>query len=334
MKKFFTTAMIICALFLVVAVSCKNSPSPTPTPTPVEPTRPATLRVNYFVENYEKGAAAPKGSLIYTDEKGKINTPKITDEGVTTDFDATTAGENKTLKISYQGIDCVATYNVYELADIDISGCFVFTENKTIDFFGAGDDDVMIIEYANWKQFSEYDPDEEKVHMTTYTKALTSAGKTVARVTVGEDTYSFYPDGEGGIMTYPADLDLPQPEIEEWYVSTDYERGRVPDCARNKYMVARFTTDYTMDVWFVDKDAFATLDYSTLTDGHRAYVVPADKFTFDLGGVKVDKTDVDATKAKNFKLYSRNGFETFSVVSYYVDSEYPGYSYNLKLKDV
>ncbi|MBQ6672376.1 MAG: hypothetical protein IJM73_04055 [Spirochaetales bacterium] len=334
MKKFFTTAMIICALFLVVAVSCKNSPSPTPTPTPVEPTRPATLRLNYFEKNYEKGATAPKGSLIYTDEKGKITTPSLQADGVTTDFNASTAGENKTLKISYQGIDCVASYNVYELEEINISGCFVFTENMTIDFFGAGNDDVMIIEYENWKQFQEYDPDEEKVHMTTYTKALTSAGVTVARVTVGEDRYSFYPDGEGGIKTYHEDWDLPQPEIDEWYVSTDYERGRVSDCARNKYMVARFTTDYTMDVWFVDKDDFATLDYSTLNAGNRAYVVPADKFTFDLGGVKVDKTDVDATKAKNFKLYSRNGFETFSVVSYYVDNEYPGYSYNLKLKDV
>jgi hypothetical protein len=334
MKKFFTTAMIICALFLVVAVSCKNSPSPTPTPTPVEPTRPATLRLNYFEKNYEKGATAPKGSLIYTDEKGKITTPSLQADGVTTDFNATTAGENKTLKISYQGIDCVASYNVYELEDINISGCFVFTENMTIDFFGPGDDTVMVIEYENWKQFQEFNPDEDNVHMLTYTKALTSAGVTVARVTVGEDRYSFYPDGEGGIKTYHEDWDLPQPEIDEWYVSTDYERGRVSDCARNKYMVARFTTDYTMDVWFVDKDAFAGLDYSTLNADNRAYVVPAGLFTFDLAGVKVDKTnDVDATKAKNFKLYSKNGFETISVVSY-ADSDYYGYSYILKLKDV
>jgi hypothetical protein len=330
MKKFFTTAMIICALFLVVAVSCKNSPSPTPTPTPVEPTRPATLRLNYFEKNYEKGATQPKGSLIYTNEKGKITTPKITDEGVTTDFDALTAGEGKTLKISYQGIDCVATYNVYELADINISGCFVFTENKTIDFFGADSNKVLVTTYTSWKQFQEFTPDPAEVELT-YTKALTSAGKTVARVTVGEDTYSFYPDGEGGIMTYPEDFTLPQPEIGEWYISTEVEKGRVPDFVKNKYMVARFTTGYEMKIWFTADISDGNLNALLAADDPDV-TVAADKFTFDLAGVKVDKQTI-SDKAKEFKLYSRDGFKTISIVSNYIDNNYLGYGYALKLKE-
>ena len=110
-KKLFPMIILLCALLLIVAVSCNSSPKKDPVvpSDPTEPARPATLTLSYFRENYRKGADKPEGKLYYTDTKGKITTLSLQSEGVTTDFDATTVGENKTLKITYKDIECAAT---------------------------------------------------------------------------------------------------------------------------------------------------------------------------------------------------------------------------------
>ncbi len=329
MKKIFVLMLLVCVL-LVGAISCKNSPStPTPTPGPDEPAkRPASLRLGYFTENYQKGATQPKGTVYYTDENGKITTLTLQDEGVTTDFNAATAGENKTLKITYKGIDCVGTYSVYELEEVNVEGCFVVGDNTTYDF-RSGSTDVVITTYTSWNQFMNFDtePVEKK---TSYTTALSSTGRTVIKVTEGEDTRTFYPDGNGGLSTYGTDLDLPQPKIGEWYISTTPEKGKVLPLVKDKYAAIRFTMDGKMKIWFtadISDGNLATL----LTADTPDVVVGADVIKFGLGGVKIDTVTVDAAKAKNFKMYTRNDFETFCIVSY-SDDTYNGYDYALQLK--
>lgn len=329
MKKIFVLMLLVCVL-LVGAISCKNSPSaPAPSPSSDEPAkRPATLRLGYFTENYKKGDTQPKGTVYYTDENGKITTLSLQDAGVTTDFNATTAGENKTLKITYKGIDCVGTYNVYELEEVSVEGCFVVGDNTTYDFF-PGSDKVVITKYTSWNQFMNFDTDPTETE-ATYTRALSSTGKTVIKVTEGEDTHTFYPDGNGGISTYGTDLDLPQPKIGEWYVSTTPEKGKVLPLVKGKYAAIRFTTDGRMKIWFT----------ADISDGNLATLLAADTpdvtvaanfIKFGLGGVKIDTVTVDAANAKNFKMYTRNDFETFCIVSY-SDDTYNGYDFALQLK--
>ncbi|MBR6235610.1 MAG: hypothetical protein IKR01_07190, partial [Spirochaetales bacterium] len=109
MRKHILPVLLVIAVLLVAAISCKNNPSPTPTPTPT-PTRPATLTAGYYTKYYELTtgtSSTPKGTLYYTSPEGTITTLSFTSEGVTSNFNSTEAGNDKTLKLSYKGIDCV-----------------------------------------------------------------------------------------------------------------------------------------------------------------------------------------------------------------------------------
>ena len=110
---------------LVVLASCNNSPK---TPEVIAK-NPATLRVYTFQEYYPVGATPDKiaGTLLYSPEgSSSIMTVDIKDPGVTkSGFEASTEGEGRTLKLTYKGVDCVATYSVVAVREYKISGCFI-----------------------------------------------------------------------------------------------------------------------------------------------------------------------------------------------------------------
>ena len=188
-KKLFST-ILVCVLLLLIAVGCNNSPKskPTPTPQPEEDvTRPATLRVGYFRESYVKGAAKPEGTLYYTDTAGRASSVSIQSADVTTDFDGNTVGENKTLKITYKGIDTIAQYTVVEPEKIDINGVYIVGDNSILIFTTDADGKLTIDKevWKNWKVYSNFDLGDPTNVTTTegleYKIDVTSSGATVIR---------------------------------------------------------------------------------------------------------------------------------------------------------
>ena len=348
-KKLFPMIILLCALLLVVAVSCNSSPKKDPVvpSDPTEPARPATLTLSYFRENYRKGADKPEGKLYYTDTKGKITTLSLQSEGVTTDFDATTVGENKTLKVTYKDIECAATYSVFEPEKVDINGAFIVGE-KTILFFKTKDDGTLTIDkevWKNWKVYSEFDYTPENVTQTDnlpYTIDLSSSGETIIKV----DDWQYRPDGKGGIRSYKSEDDFLDPangyvpNTSKFYVSTSTAGRGTPDTIKTKYLVIAFSDGIAsyqdMYMWFVDNTAAETL--ATLTKANAAIIVDASKFSFGQAGVELPKTEGEATEGKelsrNLKVYSREGYDKFSIVSYCDETNYKGYSYTMNLSAV
>lgn len=352
-KKLFST-ILVCALLLLIAVGCNNSPKskPTPTPQPEEDvTRPATLRVGYFRESYVKGAAKPEGTLYYTDTAGRASSVSIQSADVTTDFDGNTVGENKTLKITYKGIDAIAQYTVVEPEKIDINGVYIVGENSILIFTTDADGKLTIDKevWKNWKVYSNFDLGDPTNVTTTegleYKIDVTSSGATVIRA----DNWAYRPDGKGGIQSYKSEDDFLDPangyipSLDYFYVSST-TAGRGTDAEiKNKYLVIAFSdgiSDYqNMYMWFVDDTAPATI--ATLTKANASIVVDSAKFAFGQAGVELPKTAGLAAEgkkySKNLKVYSREGYTVakgaFSIVSY-SDETYNGYSYSMGLSTV
>ena len=335
---------------IMLFVSCSNSPKKKESTPVTEPERPATLTVGSFKDTYKKGPAEPEGTLFYTDTKGKVSTVRLQDEGVTyTGFDTTQAGENKTITITYKGIDCVAMYKVVEPEKVDVNGAYIVGEN-TVLFFKTSDAGVLSIGkevWKNWKVYSDLDYDAGNVTSTDnlpYTIDISSSGATVIRT----DDWVYRPDGNGGIQTYKSEDEFFDPakgyvpNTGKFYVSSTTAGRGTPDAIKNKYLVIAFSdaiaTYQNMYMWFVDDTAPATLAALNKAD---AIVVDAAKFAFGQGGVELPKTEGLATEGKeytkNLKVYAKDGYSdakrAFSIVSY-SDDNYKGYSYIMGLSEV
>ena len=350
MKKKLFSMILVCALLLVIAVSCNSSPKskPTPTPTPEEDvTRPATLRVGYFRESYIQGAAKPEGKLYYTDTAGKIITLSITDEGVTTDFDGNTIAENKDLKITYKGIDCIVQYSVVEKPTVDVNGAYIVGDNTLLIFKTDASGKLTIDKevWKNWKVYSFFEPTEENVTETKnidYSIEITSSGATAIKT----DGWSYRPDGKGGLQSYKTEDEFLDPtngyvpSLKYFYVSTTTAGRGTDDSIKSKYLVIAFSdkasTFYDMYIWFVDNTSPATI--ATLTKAGADFVVSSTKFAFGQAGAELPKTEGLAVEGKplsrNLKVYTRDGYvKGFTIVSY-TDEGYKGYSYGMTASTV
>lgn len=318
MTKKVLIAILAVLLIVVGLTSCNDGSSGGKT----DPKRPATLSVNSFTEYYPVGTEKPSGSLLYTDTDGKITPVDINAEGVTTNFNAQTAGDNKTLIISYKGIDAAKTYSVRNVPTVlDAAGCFVVDDLTTYDFT-AKSNKVVVEKYASWKGYQNVDPSstEEK----TYEVKISSNGLVYALV--GDKR--FYPDGKGGFDHYESDY-LAEPEFG-YYVSDDKESssttiGPTDEKARGKYLVLQFTTDYTMKMWFVESKPT-----STAPSCPADYTISASDIKFGTMGVFIKDYDTPEPGAtKNLRMYSKNDFkESITIVSPSGD-DYRGYSYRL-----
>ena len=332
MRKHILPVLLVIAVLLVAAISCKNNPSPTPTPTP---TRPATLSVysfrNYYFLNATKTDLV--GTLAYTDTAGKVTTVDIKDASVTTDFDASKVAEGKILKISYQGIDTTARYNVVKVEDVDIAGTFILGKNVSYEF-SSGSTTVKKEEWGNWSKFFNLDA-EPTVKSVSYTVGISPSGRT----TIQLDGWTYSPDGKGGLASYPSEgqyFDYSEgyvPNTGYYYVSTTAEDTRSitnPD-AQGKYLMMQFTAaNGNVKVWFVD-------DPTAAPAGDPAYTIPAIQMIFDNSGVYMKNETINDTNAKNLSFYlNKDGYNSkeraFSFVSSSgVDDAYKGYSYTMKL---
>lgn len=336
MRKHILPVLLVIAVLLVAAISCKNNPSPTPTPTP---TRPATLTVYSFRNYYFLDAAKTDlvGTLVYTDTAGKVTTVDIKDASVTTDFDTSKVVEGKVLKISYQGIDTTAVYNVVKPQEVDISGSFVLGKNVTY-VFTSGSKNVIKETWDNWDQFYNLTPPGPKETPLTYSVSLSPSGRTTIKL----DDWTYSPDGKGGLSSYPSegqffDYDAGYvPNTNYYYVSTTKEDNKsiTNPAAQGKYLMMQFTAaNGNVKVWFVD-------DPTAAPAGDPAYTIPADKMIFDNSGVYIKNYSVNDTNAKNLSIYlNKDGYNSkeraFSFVSSSgVDDAYKGYSYTMKLSNV
>ena len=321
MKKFFLPILV--CLMLVVFASCNNSPKTRE----VIAKNPATLRVYSFQEYYPVGATPDKisGTLIYSPEgSSSIQTIDVKDSGVTkTGFDSTTAGEGRTLKLTYKGVDCVATYSIVAVRDYKISGSFVVDDNLVLSFKDNGK--VEYERYASWKKFMDCDPIDDPVPEGTYESYLSTSGTSRIRVTPPsgvDQVRTFVPDGDGGLRLIPSDVEILEPWTSVWYLSAEKADSR-SGSASGKYGGIQFGTDGTMKLWF-------------LTDGEKAdlgslsrdpdVTIPADKIAIGIDGVKIKTYDA-AANAKNFRMYLREDDYHVRIVSSSGDG-YVGYSFS------
>ena len=335
MRKHILPVLLVIAVLLVAAISCKNNPSPTPTPTP---TRPATLSVYSFKSNYAVGATKADlvGTLIYTDTDGKVTTVALKDDTVEKDFDASKAAEGKVMKISFKGLDTAVSYNVVKMDEVDIYGTYVVGKNTTFTFT-SGSRTVTKEVWSNWDQFYNYSgvPTEKTL---TYTVTLSGAGRTVIKL----DDWTYTPDKEGGLASYPSRDQFEAsgsdyaPDYEHFFVSTSPEDNKsiTNETARGKYVIMGFNTDGDAYVWFK-----ATVDdLSDLNKGNATYVIPSDKFSFDNAGVYLRNVTVNNTNAKNLTITNKEGYASkeraFSFYSSDDSTTYRGYSYVMKLTNV
>ena len=326
MKKRILFALSLCVLAFCLVVACKDSGSG-------GDKRHAELRLNYLMPYYLKGSTKADlvGTLIYTDVNGAITTVDIKDDGVTTDFSADAAAENKVLKISYQGIYCAGTYNIVDLADVTVGGCYIIGRDKTYDFYDTRK--VLVTTYESWGDFMDFSSGamEDK----TYSLGISgTTGETLLKVE-GDETY-YSPDGNGGLEGYPSEEDLPEPKIGRWYVSITKEpdySSRINAHAKGNYLAVRFTLGGDMKMWFTDDISDANLEALRAADSPDV-TIPAAKVEFDNHGVRIFKVTIEDKKdwASNLSMFSRNSDfnDSFTVVSY-DNGTYYGYSYSMKI---
>ncbi|MBQ3729379.1 MAG: hypothetical protein IJT86_03290 [Spirochaetales bacterium] len=337
MRKHILPVLLVIAVLLVAVISCKNNPSPTPTPTPT-PTRTATLEVYSFKSNYAVGAAEADlvGSLVYTDTTGKVTSVEIKDSSVTKNFDSSAAAQGKILKMTYQGIDTTAVYNIIQPDDFDIAGTIILGKNTTYTF-SSGSKTVTKENWKDWKQFYNFTADPESTEPLTYSVTISPAGRTTIKL----DGWTYTPDGKGGISSYPAEdqyFDYSAgyvPNTIYYYVSTTKEdhRSITNEAAWDKYLVMQFTVDGDVKVWFTTDPTIST------PLGAADYTITPENMIFDNAGVYLKNVNVNSTNAKNLSLYlNKDGYAStdraFSFVSSDEGSTYRGYSYTMKLTTI
>lgn len=327
--------VLITVLLVLGLASCNNNPGGGGSS---EPTRPATLSVNNYIENYPVGAEKPSGVLIYTSTAGKITTVDINDEGVTTDFNASVAADNKILKISYKGIDVAKTYNVVQMEEVDISGTYIVDKNTTLTF-KKGSTSVDKDVWSSWGQFYNLDSDPVTTELT-YTVGLSPAGRTVIRV----NNWSYIPK-DGGLASYPSEAAYFEydsgyaPSTTCFYVSTAKEdnRSTTNAAARNKYLVMKFDVEGNAYFWFTADVESATL--TALTDGDAVKIL-ANQMAFDQAGLNFKGVTVEGKEsvASNLEiLLNKEGYASTTKAFGFISSTgsgYQGYYYTMKLSDV
>ena len=357
MRKHILPVLLVIAVLLVAAISCKNNPSPTPTPTP---TRPATLSAGYYTKYYEKTtgtSSSPTGTLYYTSPEGTITTLSFTSEGVTSNFDSTVAGNDKTLKLSYKGIDCVVTYNVVEKANVSVAGSYMLYDKNRATFF-EGENYVAVEEFSNWFEF--LDDNSHDYRGYDYSTFVSSSnGETWISLTVGtgEDakTFKLAPDGKGGLHKRLVS-DLFQPNLykadkKNYYISTEKASSYTCDNHPGRWLIVNFTEPATpgvydtgaMHMWFVTDSVYKAkgLDTPTAAEIEEAIADPSttnitvtgDHIQMYEYGVEIPKFNLvyeGGTKTdKNFYMREARTETYLSIVSS-SDENYKGYSYALK----
>lgn len=339
MKKNVFAYALFALLLICVLVSC-NGNAKTPE---VIAKNPATLKVNYFRQYYAVGDGPEKlvGTLSYTAEGGssisqvEIKSSEVKKEGFNTD----TTGEGKTLKLTYKGIDVVVTYNVVNMEKVDLFGEFIVGDNTTIEF--KKDNKVVKTKWESWDDYFNCKGHEQKKEYT-YSPDISSSGRTVVRV----DDWNYYPDGKGGILSYPSfdqyfeDGSKYVPSMYDFYVSTGKEdtRESTNQSARNHYLVMKFDFEGHAYIWFTLDTEQSTLNALV---PENAIKIGADQMTFGVGGVSANKVEGTAQGSapsgatKNLTiLMNKDGYDSkdraFTFVSYN-DDGYKGYSYIMKL---
>jgi len=311
-----------------------------------EPKRPAELSVTSFTENYPVGTEKPSGALLYTSTEGKITPVDINDAGVTTNFDAKTAGTNKLLKITYKGIDAVKYYNVVEPQKVDITGTFIVDKNTTLTFSTDTDGKLKVTKEAwtDWYQFNTLAtmPTPEKLE---YTIGISPSGNTVIRT----NGWSYMPK-DGGLAGYPSESTYFEygseytPDLEHFYVSTGTEdnRSTTNKAAKGKYLVMAFDAEGSAYFWFTSNVDQTTLEGLNIAG---AVKIPANKMSFDQAGVNFKNVTIDEgsvavedKKASNLAIIlNRDHYASTTRAFGFVsssDGAYKGYSYTMKLSDV
>ena len=322
---------ILAVLLIVGLTSCSDGGSGGGGQT--DPKRPATLSVSSFTEYYPVGTEKPSGSLLYTSTDGKITSVGINDEGVTHNFDGKTAGENKTLIISYKGIDAAKTYSVVKPDDVNIDGVFILNEKSTY-IFKSGSTKVI---KEKWDSFGEYNSFTGATESElTYTVGISPSGRTTIRL----DGWTYTPK-DSGLAGYPSeddffDSDLGYlPNTTYLYFSTDKEdtRSITNGYAQNKYCVMLFDNEYNAYFWFV-----ASLSDLTSLKLNNGVKILASQMSFDNAGLKFKGVNADVDKGKNLEiLLNRENYASKTRAFGFISSgegDYKGYQYTMKLTDV
>lgn len=322
--------VLITVLLVLGLASCNNNPGGGGSS---EPTRPATLELRYFKDNYKKGDTQDKlvGTLLYTSTQGTITTVDVKDEGVkVTGFDTSAEASGKIVKFTYKGLDCVGTYSVLDIPSIlDAEGCFV-VDNLTTYEFKSNSNTVVIEKYKNWHDYNYVEPIAAETKEAQYEVKVSSNGLTYAVV----NNKRFYPDGMGGFRSYESDY-LPEPEygIGCYYISTEREKTvHTNPIAQGKYLVIQFTTDYTMKMWFLATKPTSIGTWADTPD----YEIGVDDILFGTSGVFVQDLTVGTGEntSKNLCVYSRNDYkDSVLVVSKNADG-YEGYFYSLTFSEL
>ena len=340
MKKRIIPFLLVCAMILAVAVACSNNPGGGGGD-PEVPKRPATLTLGNFKQYYKVGAQKSdlSGSLYYTDPDGKITTLSVKDEAVqVSGFDSSAIAENKTIKFTYEGIDCVSTYSIVKPAEVVLDGTVVFDRNTTYTF-KKGSNEVKKEIYQSWYDYYNLGTQgtEDPVESTlTYSVEINTSGATIIRFS--DDSWPYRPDGKGGIDGKPTDSDyfFDNAPAPYFYVSTTAEDSRMitNPAARGKYLVVYFDFYGNMYMWFTEDTSENTLLGLSTAD---AIKLDGKMISFDAIGVFFNNVTADATKAKNLSLRVRDGYasteKAFSIVSSTGDN-YNGYSYIMRLTNI
>ena len=309
-----------------------------------EPKRPAELSVTSFTENYPVGTAKPSGSLLYTSTEGKITPVDINDAGVTTNFDATTAGTNKVLKITYKGIDAVKYYNVVEPQKVDVTGTFIVDKNTTLTFSTDTDGKLKITkeDWGNWYTFNNLPLPLPESKVLEYTIGISPAGRTVIRT----NGWSYTPV-DGGLSGYPSESAYFEygsgytPNTEYFYVSTDKEdnRSTTNEAARGKYLVMKFNAYGDALFWFTDALSDEKITYIRAHED-EAIKVDSKLMSFDQAGVNFKNVTIEGKEeaASNLQIIlNREDYASKTRAFGFIsssDGTYKGYSYTMKLTDI
>lgn len=330
MKKSSFCLFVIALLICIVGCAQKGATDTDPDYTP-------TLSISYVRINYPVGAteADLDGALIYTDKKGKTNNIKLTDEGVSTDFSADKAEENKIMTITYEGLKCSTEYHVLEPDPVNIDGTFIVDKNTTLTF--SVDDNTVI--KKTWRCW--YDCKEKKQPLSetcfTYSPTISRGGRTCIYV----DGNIYYPDENRGLVSFPNSKPYFSdggfvPKSSHYYVSEFKENNRSNPSARNKYLVMKFDVAGNAFMWF-------TNDYyeSTLNDlsEEEAIKIDSDLFVFSSNGVFLERTTINNENARDLELLLRgegyaSNSRAFRMISRSDQPDYYGYSYTMRLSDV
>lgn len=348
--------MLIVLIGALLVVSCNDSPTPTP-PTPSDPTYTPTLTSYNAKEVFEKGITQADakakgffGTLKYMDAKGNFTTvvvkdsTEVTINGFNTDS-VTGEDEVRTITFQYKGLSVTTEYRVYELVVPEVKGTFVIGKNQTMTLDTVKDKaHATITTYYNFMGLYNYmyGGDEYKKQSVVKEETVDVEYKFIAdtnKVKIIIDGTAYRADGKGGLENHVQDVDVLEPVIGTVYISTEKfdSRSSTQEVVRGQWLAFQAVDnaglpmakdDYVWNFYLLDKQ-------DSLLPAQPTFQITADKLSFDVSGVYVDKkTDLEIpTYAKNFQAgpsrdSSYTEFKGLHVVSY-ADETWKGYSCTL-----